>query len=169
MAEPIAVEFDLTADELAGYFASGQPQVRGLIVSGLFLILAVLAVVSGAVAGRPGQIIGGVFVGLIGAFLMVGVLRLPQTAKRITARLAGTTKIQLSDRGVEYSGTNLAERIEWSRVKWVFDRPQTWVLMTKAPLTTYYIPKTAVPPAQQEAFVSQLMDWSGSSYKFRKR
>ena len=42
-------------------------------------------------------------------------------------------------------------------------------VMTKAPLTTYYIPKTAVPPAQQEAFVSQLMDWSGSSYKFRKR
>jgi hypothetical protein len=87
----------------------------------------------------------------------------------MAARLAGATRVTLSDHGIEYVGPTVAERIEWSRVRRLFDRPDTWVILTKVPVATFYIPKAAVPTQQREQFVTQLMDWSTDSYTFRKR
>jgi hypothetical protein len=70
---------------------------------------------------------------------------------------------------MEYSGANIAERIEWSRMMRVIDRPRCWALMTRTPVASYYIPKAAVPADRRQAFTAQLAAWSGRTYKIRKR
>lgn len=169
MAEPIAVEFELTPDVLARLYAPPQQRIGAFAMGGLFLALGLAVFILAATgADKVGALLGPVLI-LFGALAVLGAVKMPRSVQNLTARLAGPTKILLSDRGVEYSGVNAAERVEWSRMMRVLDRPNTWVLMTKAPVTTYYIPKFAVPPEQQERFVAQLMDWSGGAYKFRKR
>ena len=170
MAEPIVVQFDLTADELAGLSVSKSQTVRSYLISVLLVFAGAAEIAVGSSGGENRGIAGfGVLVVLFGAFMIFGLTRVPKVRARNAARLSGPTKVQLSDRGVEYSGSNVAERLEWSRVSRVYDRPNTWSLLTKAPVTAYQIPKSAIPAPQQEAFATQLMAWSGSAYKFRKR
>lgn len=169
MAEPIVVEFDLTRNELKDLFASRAQHIRATVTSALVLVFGIAAVIAGKSDGAGVTTGFGTFCLVIGAFLLLAQTRAPQVRGRMADRLAGATKVQLSDRGVEYSGANVAERIEWSRMMRVLDRPRSWVLMTKTPVASYFIPKTAVPADQQQDFAAQLALWAGKAYKIRKR
>lgn len=169
MAETIAVEFEMSPDELTQLYLSHAQRVRVIATGSVFVIMGVGLLAQGISGNKAVSVGVGVFALLFGGLALMGLTKMPTMAQNVTARLAGPTRIQLSDIGVEYSGTNAAERIEWSRLMRVNDRPAAWVLTTKAPVTTYYIPKSAVPLGQREQFVSQLMEWSGGAYKFRKR
>lgn len=169
MVDPIVLEFDLTRDELKGFFASRAQHIRASVLGALLFVLGILLLITGNSDGDGRSSGFGVFCIVFGAFVVIGLARAPQIRQRLAERLAGSTKIQLSDRGVEYGGANIAERIEWSRMMRVIDRPHCWVLMTKAPVATYYIPKAAVPADRQQAFTAQLSAWAGKTYKTRKR
>lgn len=169
MAEPIVLEFDRTRDEIKGLFASRAQHIQASVSAVVLILAGIAAFIVGNANGQGGLSGLGVFGFLLGALSIFGMTRAPKVRQRMADRLTGPTKVQLSDRGVEYSGPTVAERVEWSRMMRVLDRPRCWVLMTKAPMATYFIPKDAVPAEHQQAFAAQLAGWAGSAYKIRKR
>jgi hypothetical protein len=132
--------------------------VRGVVNVAIFGALGVLSLVLGTADHNDLLRIFGI---LALAFALLGALalsRLPQIRRSVAGRLVGATRVTLSDHGIEYAGATVAERIEWSRVQRLYDRPDTWVILTKVPVATIYIPRAAVPPQLREQFVNQVMD-----------
>ncbi|WP_034268121.1 YcxB family protein [Actinospica robiniae] len=169
MAEPSVLEFDLTRERLEDFLTSANQRSRAAAFGGIYFLAGVGLIVLGDSTGDRLASGLGVFVAVIAAFLLLGSFRMPQARERTIARLAGPTRIQLSEYGFEYSGTTIAERLEWSRIWRLLDRPRCWVVMTKNPVTTYFIPKSAVPDEQREAFAAWLKAGAGRAYKTRER
>jgi len=167
--EPIVLEFDLTRDQLVDFLTSANQRSRTAVFGSLFFLAGVALLFLGNSGGERFASAFGAFVAVIGAFFLLGAVRMPRARERTIARLAGPTKIQVSEHGVEYGGANIAERLEWPRIWRLLDRPPCWVVMTKAPVTTYFIPKAAVPEDQRAAFAAQLKAGTGRAYQIRKR
>ena len=162
VAEPLTIEFDLDPVKLVEL----QEQKREKVGQYTFLVLLVLLGVLGLLENDT----AGAFVGLaLAAVLALGLRKLPQIRQATALRMAGYTKIVFSDAGMEFSGANVAERVPWSRFMRVNERPGLWVLQTKAPVASFLVPRSAVPPELVAQFTAQMMDWSGKSYKLRKR
>lgn len=169
MAEPVVVEFKLTPDEAASLLQHGGQISRAKRNLAVIAALTVLAIVLGAVYHNKGLQNLGIIMAAVSVLGVVVIARTPKIHHATAARMAGQTRVTLSDQGIEYSGATVAERIPWSRVRRLADRPDVWAILTEPPVTSYYIPKSAVPTNQREHFTHQLITWSGDSFKFRKR
>lgn len=162
MAEPVTVEFDLEPTVLADLLPRKNEKVGQCGFVGIFVLAGALAV------SQPDVPVAIFFFGMA-ALYVVGMVRLPKVREAMALRLAGSTKIQFTDWGMEFTGANVAERVPWPRFKRVNDRPALWVLQTKAPIATFLVPKSAVPAAYREQFTGRLAGWSGAAYKIRKK
>lgn len=162
MAEQIQVEFDLDPVALADLMVAGRRKIVPFVTVGAMVLIGVLAALGGNGFGAF------VFF-LFAVFSVIVILKMPKQRQSMALRLAGPTKVLFSDAGMDFQSANVAERVPWNRFQVVYDRPERWSFMTKAPSSTFYVPKAAVPPAHLERLTKQLMDWSGSAYKFRKR
>ena len=162
MAEQIEVEFDLDPAAMADLMTRKHENVRQVVS-------LTLCVVAGAAMVALGQVGLGVF--FLVFILLIGLLiwKMPKIRRSLALRLAGHTEIRFSDEGMDFRGANVAERVQWARIRGVYDRPELWSVLTKAPTATFIVPKSAVPAATRERFAAQLKDWSGAAYKVRKQ
>jgi hypothetical protein len=122
--------------------------------------------IAGVVLGQVGPAI---LLFALAALFGFALTKVPKIRQTMALRLAGRTTVLFSDEGMDFRGANVAERMPWARFQRVADRPNLWYFQTKAPVASFVVPKSAVPAAIRERFTEQLMDWSGTAYKFRKR
>ena len=163
MAEPMTLEFKLTPDDIKSLLYSRGRRICGCVCVAVFLVLGAVCLAVHAPGGLGSLLIGAAAGGLV---VLPWVPKLRQAGAR---RLIGTTKVEFSERGVVYNGAKVAQRIEWSSVALLADRPRVWVILTRPSSGFYLVPKSAVPDEQVEQFAGRLVDWSGKAYRLRKR
>ena len=162
MAEPVTLSYELTSDDIYSMLNQPRQRIRDLATLGFIAVLAAICHTVSGLAGLSFLLLVIVTLGLI------GVISTPKLRRTRASRLCGPATVEFSDPGFVYTGASGAERNEWSKLMALSDRPRQWVITTKSG-GLYVVPKAAVPAEQAEQFTSQLMDWSGSAYKFRKR
>lgn len=141
---------------------------RVLVYVAVLVVLGVASVVAGVAKGTSSLAFAGGLCLVVSLLLGFFVWQMPRVQARTAARLVGATKVDLSNTGMRYAGAKVAERIEWSNVVFVNQKPEGWVINVR-PSGAFVIPRTAVPADQLDAFAAQLVGWVGRKYKVRKR
>jgi hypothetical protein len=167
VADSIEVEFKLSAHEVENFASRGIGRVA--FRATMILLVGVLAQIEGYAFHNDVLISAGFVLLFVSTMNVQHLSRLPKYRRFVTARLAGATRMVLSDYGIEYAGEKLAEQVAWTHVPRLADRPDVWVVYVGTPMSFFFIPKAAVSPQQRVEFVSQLMAWSGGAYKAYKR
>jgi hypothetical protein len=170
VADPITVEFELAADEVSRALGLRSEQVFSYGTAVVMLAGSAVCYVLYDGGYRPKMWIPAVLL-LVYAVVSVfyAAVHLPRRRRASVLRLAGAVRVKLADDGVRYSAANTAKGFSWSKVDAVVDIPAAWVITSGKRNGEYVIPKSAVPQEQAETFTAQLREWSGKSYKLRKR
>lgn len=162
VSEPREVQFDLDPVALVDLMTSTIGKIRQVAVVAVLVLFGVLTLAIGVLwEAIP-------LFALAVAWIAIFIRRLPKLRQGVALRLAGPTVVRFSDEGMEFHGTNTAERVPWPRFRRVIDRPDSWLLQTREPIAVFIVPKSAVPAAAEQQFAEQLEDWSGDAYRFRR-
>lgn len=170
MADPITVEFELGADDVADALGIRSERTSSFYLIGLMLVGAIVCYVLYDGGHRPKMWIpAALFLAYAAATLFYALVYLPRRRKVEAKRLCGAVRVQLADDGVRYGAANTAKGYSWPKVDSVVERPAVWVITAGKKRDGYVIPKSAVPEGQLEVVALQLKEWSGKAYKVRKR
>lgn len=170
MAEPVTVEFELGAEQIAKALGVRSDQLFSYATAVVTLAGSGVCYLLYDGGHRPRMWIPALLL-LVYAVVSVGyaVLYLPRRRRDAVRRLVGGVRVKLADEGVRYSAANVAKGFSWPKVKTVLDTPDAWVITSGGRGGEYVIPKSAVPGDQSETFAGQLREWSGKAYRTRKR
>jgi hypothetical protein len=174
VADPITVEFELGADEVTRALGLRSEQVFSYGTAVVMLAGSAVCYVLYDGGHRPKMWIPALLLLVYAAVsLFYAAIHLPRRRKASVRRLVGEARVKFADDGVRYSSVNnsagVAKGFSWAKVDTVLDTPGAWVLTAGKRNGEYVIPKAAVPQEQTEGFTAQLREWSGKSYKLRKR
>jgi hypothetical protein len=170
VAEPITVEFELGADELTRVLGLRSEQVFSYGTAVVMLAGSAVCYVLYDGGHRPKMWIPAALL-LLYAVVSVfyAAVHLPRRRRATVRRLAGEVRVKLADDGVRYRAANTAKGFSWAKADAVVETPEAWVITSGRRNGEYVIPRAAVPGEQLEGFVAQLREWSGKTYKLRKR
>jgi hypothetical protein len=170
VAEPITVEFELGADEVTKELGLRSERKSSLYTAALMIVCAGGCLAFYLQGDRPKMWMPAALLGLYALVtLFYAYVRLPRRMRVDTARLAGAARVKLADDGIRYGGAGTAKGYSWGKVSRVLDQPGAWVITAGKKSEGFIIPKQAVPGDQAEQFAASLREWSGKSYKQRKR
>ena len=170
MAEPITVEFELGADEVAQALGLRSERTNSLYTAALMIVAAGVCLAIYLQGDRPKMWMPAALLGLYAlGMLFYAYVHLPRRIRADAARLAGTARVKFADDGIRYGGAGTAKGYSWGKVSSVLDQPGAWVITAGKKSEGFVIPKQAVPDDRAEEFTTALREWSGKAYKQRKR
>jgi hypothetical protein len=170
VADPITIEFELGADQVTRALGLRSDQVFSYGTAVAMLAGSAVCYVLYDGGHRPKMWIPALLLLVYAAVsAFYAAVYLPRRRRASVSRLVGEARVKLADDGVRYSSANAAKGFSWAKVDTVLDIPDAWVLTAGKRNGEYVIPKTAVPQEQTGDFAAQLREWSGKSYKLRKR
>ncbi|HEX4787921.1 MAG TPA: YcxB family protein [Actinospica sp.] len=170
MADPITVEFELDADQVSRALGLRSDQVFSYGTAVVMLAGSAVCYLLYDGGHRPKMWIPALLLlGYAAVSLFYAAVHLPRRRRASARRLVGEARIKFADDGVRYSSASTAKGFSWPKVDTVLDTPEAWVLTAGKRNGEYVVPKAAVPPEQAEGLTAQLREWSGKSYKLRKR